>query len=166
MSRAFVKEPEGPNVEDTPERPLSPHPNYVTPASLEHRRTRLHSTEQRLSTLPAEALDTASQRAALQRELRWLQARISSAIVIDPATQPRDRVAFGAEVTLAEVDSGLQRRYHIVGEDEADPEQGRISWASPLAQALLDAQIGEIVTWQRPAGDLDVEVLTIEYPVA
>ena len=99
---------------------------------------------------------------AAAREMRWLEARIASAIVVDPAAQPADRVAFGASVDL--LDEHDQRsRYRIVGEDEADAEHGSVSWLSPLAQAVLGAQVGDEVVWRRPAGDLRLEIVGIRY---
>nr|WP_251044225.1 MULTISPECIES: GreA/GreB family elongation factor [unclassified Lysobacter] len=94
--------------------------------------------------------------------MRWLQARILGAITIAPERQPADRVAFGARVELVD-DDGREYRYRVVGEDEADPEHGLISWVSPLARALHGARVGDSALWKRPAGDLSVEVLAIEY---
>ena len=72
------------------------------------------------------------------------------------------RVTFGAVVDL--IDENDQRsRYRIVGEDEADAEQGSVSWLSPLAQAVLGARVGDEVTWRRPAGDLRLEIVGIRY---
>lgn len=98
----------------------------------------------------------------IERELRWLQARINDAIPVDAAKQSRERVAFGATVELADQDDH-RLRYRIVGEDEADPEHGSISWVSPLARALKGGRVGDSVVWRRPAGDLQVEILGIEY---
>jgi transcription elongation GreA/GreB family factor len=71
-------------------------------------------------------------------------------------------VAFGALVTV-DSDEG-EVRYRLVGEDEADVEHGLVSYVSPLAKALLGARMGEEVVWQRPAGDLTIEVVGIDYP--
>ena len=100
-------------------------------------------------------------RALLERELRWLNARVHSAIEVDLLAQPEDRVTFGASVTVASAEG--EQRYRIVGEDEAAAEQQRVSYHSPLARALLGARVGDEVIWQRPAGDLAIEVLAIDY---
>ena len=158
MSRAFVKESE--QVEPLPEIPLSEHPNRTTPAGLSRQQQRLR--ELRARAQDAALLDDQAAAQAVARELRWLEARIASAIVVDPAVQPRDRVTFGAVVDL--IDENDQRsRYRIVGEDEADAEQGSVSWLSPLAQAVLGARVGDEVTWRRPAGDLRLEIVGIRY---
>lgn len=161
MSRAFVKENDSDDTGDLPELPLSEHPNYVTPHGLTLLRERLDQTRRRLA-----AIDPAAEGAPLEighaeREQRWLQARVMAAIpVAVPAAA--DRVGFGATVELVDQD-GATHRYRIVGEDEADPDEGLVSWVSPLARALDGARVGDSRTWQRPAGDLEVEVLAIDY---
>ena len=164
MSRAFVKEQDSGQAEELGELPLSPHPNYVTPRGLELLRARQAAAQQRLAALGREAFGAELERARLERELRWLAARIGAALPITPAAQPRERVAFGAEVELRNGDSGETYRYRIVGEDEAEPERGLVSWVSPLAKALSGAQAGDVVTWHRPAGDVEIEVQAIRYP--
>jgi transcription elongation factor GreB len=158
MSRAFVKESE--HVEPLPDIPVSEHPNWTTPAGLRRQQQRL-----------AELLDAAKQPqfaqddAALQaiaREQRWLEARIASANVVDPAQQPHGRVAFGAAIDVVD-EHGTEATYRIVGEDEADAEHGSVSWLSPLAKAVIGAKVGDEVLWRRPAGDLRIEILAIRY---
>jgi len=160
MSQAFVKEGEGDRADDLPELPLSPHPNYVTQRGLALLHERLLQVQAGLAGVDDGVLDAVRQRALLARELRWVQARIASALLLAP--QQPDRVDFGGSVELIDEDD---RRYHyrIVGEDEADPEQGLVSWLSPLAVALKGAWVGDSVVWRRPAGDLLVEVLAISY---
>jgi transcription elongation GreA/GreB family factor len=116
-----------------------------------------HQTEQ--SLLDKEALQVA------ERDLRYVQERITRAILVDPAQQPKDRVDFGAHVDT-EDENGVKRSFEIVGEDEADPNQGKLSWVSPLALALKDAKVGDTVIWKRPAGDLELDVTGIRYPEA
>ena len=165
MSRAFVKEPDGDEVVDSqPELPKSPHPNYVRPQGLAKLTARLATLQQQRCVLAADPDDLLKRTplAQVQREVRYLEARIESAIPIDPAAQPRDRVAFGATVELADEDDRTHR-FTIVGEDEADPTNGLVSWVSPLARALDDAAVGDLVQWRRPAGDLELEILAIRY---
>ena len=164
MSRAFVKEQDAGPEDGTGDLPLSPHPNYVTPRGLALLRARQEQAQQRLAALPREAFGAELEKVRIERELRWLAARVGSAIPIDPARQLADRVAFGAAVELADTGTGAVHRYRIVGEDEADPEHGLVSWVSPLARALSGARGGELVTWPRPAGALELEVLAIRYP--
>ena len=164
MSRAFVKDNDGDIPEVLPELPISTHPNYVTPRGLALLRARLDKVTDRHDALKANEQDALAQRnelVALERELRYLHARVASAIEVDLSRQPPDRVAFGATVTV-DSDEGEQR-WHIVGEDEADAEHGLVSYVSPLATALLGARVGDEVRWQRPAGDMMIEVLSIKY---
>lgn len=104
----------------------------------------------------------AAQASGSEREAEDLQERIGSAIVVRPEEQPRDAVHFGAAVTV-ETPDRKRNVYRIVGEDEADPLQGSISWLSPLAQALLLHRTGERVVWQRPAGNVSVKIVSISY---
>ncbi|MBC7141325.1 MAG: GreA/GreB family elongation factor [Rhodobacteraceae bacterium] len=163
MSRAFVKE-DGPDNEPLPDLPISPHPNYVTPRGLAALRDRLAATQAELARLKARAerLDRLPEKAA-ERDIRYLEARLRSAIPVDPADQPRDEVAFGARVTVADAD-GRETVYEIVGEDEADAGARRIAPQAPLARALLGARVGDVVEWRRPAGRLELEVIAIAYP--
>ena len=164
MSRAFVKDADESVGERLPDIPLSEHPSYVTPRGLAQLRARLIAARERRDALrdAGEALSQQSELASIERNLRWLNARVGSAIEVDLSQQPRERVAFGALVTV-DSDEG-EARYRIVGEDEADAEHGLVSYVSPLASALLGARVGDEVVWQRPAGDLTVEVTGIDYP--
>ncbi len=162
MSRAFVKE-DGPDNVPLPDLPISPHPNYVTPRGLAALRERLAATQGELARLKARAdrLDLLPEKAA-ERDIRYLDARLRSAILVDPASQPRDEVAFGARVTVADED-GAETVYEITGEDEADANLGRIAPQSPLARALIGARVGVVVEWKRPAGRVELEILAIDY---
>ncbi len=163
MSRAFVKEPDGDAVgDDAPELPVSPHPNRVTPRGLALLRAELDALAARRRAL-AEAADPVAARLALlsvERRMRYLTKRIDSAIVQAPENRPRDRVGFGATVEVLDED-GARHRFVIVGEDEADPARGLISWVSPLARALLDSEVGDEVRWRRPKGDAALEIVRI-----
>jgi len=145
VSRAFTKEDDGDNEVVTP-RPQRQHPYYVTPAGYEDLQKRLAQ---------AQAADNA-------RDVEDLQERLEAATVIDPDEQPKDVIKFGASVTVEQPDR-KQQTYRIVGEDEADPLQGTISWLSPLAQALLEHHAGDRVVWQRPAGNLPLRIISVVY---
>lgn len=153
MSRAFVRESEIDFAEDAGELPLSPHPNYVTPRGLAQLRTRLEQLR---------ADEATAHSPMAQRRVRWLEARIASAIPVETPRQ-RERAGFGATVEVSEVETGAEHRYRIVGEDEAEPEAGLVSWVSPLARALQGAREGDVVVWRRPAGDLEIEVAAVRY---
>ncbi len=163
MSRAFVKE-DGPDNAPLPDLPISPHPNLVTPRGLAALRARLAATQAELARLRArpDRLDRLPE-AAAERDIRYIEARLRSAILVDLASQPRDEVAFGAIVTVIDADGG-EHRYEITGEDEADASIGRIAPHSPLARALMGARVGDTVTWVRPSGRTELEVTAIIYP--
>jgi transcription elongation GreA/GreB family factor len=162
MSRAFVKEDDV-VVNEIPERPTSPYPNQITSSGLAALGARLVYLEgqHRRMVEGGDLIDEDAKR-AVERDIRYMHDRIARAIVIDPATQPRDRVSFGAGVETLDQD-GSRRLFWIVGEDEADAAQGRLSWVSPLARALTGARIGETVLWRKPAGDAELEITGIRY---
>lgn len=162
MSRAFVNEDAGADRPDLPELPVSGHPNYVTPRGLAALRARLAARAADLAALRArdERLDKLPE-AAAERDIRWLEARLKSAILVDPAAHDLSEVAFGLRVTVADED-GQEASYEITGEDDADATLGRIAPHSPLARALMGAQVGDEVIWRRPAGNLTLEILRID----
>ncbi len=165
MSRAFVKENDEQGNE-LPERPQSPYPNHITPRGLDALHAQLQSLEaahRRMAEPHGNELIDLDAKHGVERDIRYVQDRIARAIVINPATQPRDKVAFGATVDTVD-ETGARRSFEIVGEDEAEPAAGRLSWVSPLARALTDASVGDTVVWKRPAGDLELEILAISYP--
>lgn len=166
MSRAFVNEDAGADRPDLPELPLSKHPNYVTLRGLADLEARLTARLRDLADLRARAdrLDKLPE-AAAERDIRWLEARLASAIPVDPAAQSTEEMAFGLQALVAD-ETGTETLYEITGEDEADPGQGRIAPHSPLARALIGARPGDEVTWKRPAGDLTLAILAIRRPAA
>lgn len=163
MSRAFVNEDAGNDRPDLPERPVPPGPNFVTPRGLAALQSNLVQRQADLAALKARAerLDKLPE-AAAERDIRWLEARLKAAVVIDPVIHDLTQVAFGLAVTVAD-DGGRETTYEIVGEDEADAPRHRIAPNSPLARALLGAQVGDLVTWRRPTGPLDLKVTRIAH---
>jgi transcription elongation factor GreB len=165
VSRAFIKEDqmETGSVEPVAERLPSGRTNYATPSGLAALARAVEVLEQRRRE--AEAIPDEEERTAelahIDRELRYAQARRDSAVAVDPSHLPADRVHFGSKVTVADAE-GHQSTYVIVGEDEADPHQGWISWASPLAQALINGEVGETVTFTRPSGRTSLEIVAVE----
>jgi len=166
MSQAFVKEPdEGAPGAGLPERQISDHPNYVTPAGLRQLEQKVGALEKRRLELLA-AKDDALARGELDyvdRDLRYFRRRLETAIIVDPRRQPRRMVKFGAAVTVVEP-GGAERTFTIVGEDEADLKADKISYISPLAEALLEARVGATVLWRRPAGNRELTIASIDYP--
>ena len=164
MSRAFVKEgDEDQSAGELPERPLSAHPNYVTPRGLALLQARLRELRTQRDRLKAEDDPLARQKLLeVKRDIRYFGAQTDRAILVDPRGQPHDEVHIGASVTIIGEDA-QQHRFYIVGDDEADVAASRISWAAPLAKAMIGARIGDTVKWERPAGDSEVEIVAIQY---
>lgn len=100
----------------------------------------------------------------IDRRIRFLTKRLDIAEVVDPALQPtKNRVFFGATVVYADQD-GEETTVTIVGVDEAEPLNGKISWISPVARALLKAEEGDMVTLRTPGGIQELDILEIHYP--
>jgi transcription elongation GreA/GreB family factor len=154
MSRAFVsEEAEESRAAAVPERPVSTHPNLVTPTGLVLIETALASAQSALAKAPAD--DTTRPR--LQRDLRYWQARRATATPVQAHTSSPDEVVFGVLVTVRR--GKTTSRFRIVGEDEADPAQGLLSYLAPLAAAVLGAETGETVEIE---GREPVQVLAID----
>jgi transcription elongation GreA/GreB family factor len=164
MSRAFVKEPDGDQViADLPARVHSPHMNYVTSVGLRQLVDRVNALRIRRNTLLGSgSAEDKKQVRSIARDLHYFEERIRRAVLVDPAGQPGDEVHFGALVEV-ETPEGRRMRFAIVGEDEADAAQGKISWVSPLALALAETRVGDTVAWKRPAGEVALTVVAIRY---
>lgn len=165
MSRAFTKE-DGPELpEDPSERPLSPHPNYVTPRGEALLQAEVERLVQELAGYEGAQTDPARRRKKreLERDLRYVRARRDAAIPVDPANQPKDEARFGARVVLKK-DDGTARVLHIVGEDEAEEGGERVPWPAPFAQALFGMKPGMTLDWEGEAGPEKWTVASVEYP--
>ncbi|MGH9389502.1 MAG: GreA/GreB family elongation factor, partial [Vicinamibacteria bacterium] len=99
---------------------------------------------------------------ALERRVQFLRDRVANMTVVDPGSQDKDSVHFGATVTVAD-EEGNEKSYRIVGVDESDPTKGKISWISPIAKALISARVGDVVTLELPDGNVELEILQIDY---
>lgn len=159
MSVAFTKEESAETAAETllPDRPISPHPNLVTLNGLKQLQANLDAA--RTAFEAANAIEDVNekrrQQAAPLRDARYFAERVRTAELIpDPVSQ--DLVAFGSTVTYARGDRPPQT-YRIVGEDEADPRSGSISFASPVARALMGKAVGDVVE----AGDQELEIISI-----
>jgi transcription elongation factor GreA len=99
----------------------------------------------------------------IKGDMERLEGAIGAAEVIDPLMLSGDKVAFGASVTLSNVDTGEEVRYRIVGHFEADTAAGSISIESPIARALIGREVGDEVKVQAPGGTRTFEILTLEF---
>jgi transcription elongation factor GreB len=98
----------------------------------------------------------------IDRRIRYLSKTLDRAVVVDNSGKAHDRVFFGATVTIAD-ESGVEREVTIVGVDELEIGDARVSWRSPLARALLKARVGDTVTVRAPRGPERLEVVAIRY---
>lgn len=162
MSRAFVNEDHAAAQANQPvERRISEQPNYVTARGLTQLQQRLNELDQQRSTLLAQGEQADKQHLAeLERDLRYVNARLQSAQVVPPATAT-DKVQIGSHVRFIDED-GREHAVQLVGEDQAYAASGLINWGSPLGRALLGAGPGDEVLWRRPAGDQTIEIVAIE----
>jgi transcription elongation GreA/GreB family factor len=157
MSRAFVKEPDGGgDIEDLPDRPVSPHPNLVTERGLKLIEAELEGLRSRYAE--AQRKQDRSAVAQVSRDLRYWTRRRAGAQVIEPPHRP-DKAAFATRVTIRRED-GREQRFVIVGEDEADPAQGFIAYVAPMARALLGRKVGDLV--EAPGGEVEIVAVSAE----
>jgi transcription elongation factor GreB len=179
VSKAFTKETDDWD-EDGDDIPVPSGKNYMTPLSFA---TIKQEYDQLFSVERPKIVDVVSWAASngdrsenadyhygkrrlreIDRRMRYLGKRMASAVIVNPAEQPdKSRVYFGATVTYADAQD-RERTITIVGEDEANLEQGKVSWISPVARALMKTQVGDVVPLQAPGGTQEIEVLTIHYP--
>lgn len=167
MSRAFAREGDvdGPLVVP-PRASLPPGvPNYVTARGLELLRTELTELEAERARIDADDSDEAERTRGLNyiaTRIADLLARIDSARLVEPRNQPQDEVRFGATVTLR-TRAGEERRFTIVGVDEAAAAEGRIAFTAPIARAVLGKRVGDAATLRTPRGEEVLDVVAITY---
>ena len=181
MSKAFTKE-DAETDDDLPDE-AAPLPagtkNYITPTGFRRMQDELKHLQQEERPRIVEIVSWAAGNGdrsengdyiygkkrlrEIDRRTRFLLKRLEAAEVVDPARQAHlDRVFFGATVTYAN-DAGDERTITIVGIDEVDADNGRVSWISPIARALMKAQEGDVVELRTPHGPEPIEVLEIAY---
>ena len=159
MSVAFTKEDSAETASETllPDRPVSPHPNLVTDAGLKALELQLRQAREAYQT--AQTIEDVNERrrqaANPLRDVRYFAARVRTAQVITDPTST-DTVAFGSTVTFKR-DDGRVQKYRIVGEDEADPKSGSISFVSPVARLLIGKAVGDVAG----TSDQDLEIISI-----
>ncbi len=161
MSKAFTSEetPDGAPVVRAPPRLAPGEVRYVTPEGQARLRAELSRLlDERPVLLRPDAPDRAARLAALDARVAVLQATLSVLTVLGPEAAPEGRAAFGTWVTVQD-DAGERSTWRIVGPDEADPREGRVSVSSPLGQALLGCGEGDGVTVRRPGGDRELTVI-------
>ena len=144
MAVAFTKEEDYESqAADLPDRPVSPHPNLVTATGLAAIEAELAAARAAYAAAQQQG-SVSTDRTAMARatrDLRYWSARRASAQLTEPAAT--DKVQFGRTVEV-EREDGRRQLFRIVGEDEADPAKGSVSYVSPLARALLGKQVGDV----------------------
>jgi transcription elongation GreA/GreB family factor len=160
LSVAFTKEDSAETASETllPDRPIPPDPNLVTEAGLKALEFQLQQAREACEA--AQKIEDVNERrrqAAIPlRDARYFAARVRTAqVVADPTST--DIVAFGSTVTFRRDDGRIQK-YRIVGEDEADPKAGSISFVSPVAKSLMGKAVGDVVG----ASGHELEIIAIE----
>ncbi len=147
LSVAFTKEESAETASETllPDRPISPHPNLVTATGLQALQTQFQQAREAHEA--AQAIDDVNEKrrqsAVPLRDVRYLTERLRTAQVV-PNPVSTETVAFGSTVTFSRADGRVQT-YRIVGEDEADPKAGSISFVSPVAKSLMGKAAGDVV---------------------
>jgi len=159
LSVAFTKEESSETAQEVllPERPVSPHPNLVTEKGLKALEEELQRAREAYEA--ARAIEDVNERrrqaAGPFRDVRYFAERVRTAQLVPPP-EANDVVAFGSTVAFSR-DDGRVQTYRIVGEDEADPKAGSISYVSPVARALIGKGVGDLVT----VGDQELEITAI-----
>lgn len=180
MSKAFTRDGDENNTEvDTEVDASVPGgKNYITPAGAERLRAELKKLRYEERPEVTKVVSWAAGNGdrsengdylygkkrlrEIDKRMRFLAKRLEAAEVVDPLAIQVEYVQFGATVSLRFEDDS-EKTYSIVGVDEVDVNQGRISWMSPLARALLKAKAGDYVTFHSPKGEQEVEVLAVVY---
>ncbi len=158
---------------------MTDQPNYITPAGLAALRARYHALFVVERPKQVETISWAAGNGdrsengdyiygkrrlrEIDREVGWLSKRIKAALEVEPAQQTdTSRVLFGATVTLVDAHD-QERTITIIGDDEADASNGRVGWNSPLARAVRGASVGDLRQVMLPSGEVEYEVVAIEY---
>ena len=161
MSVAFVKEESAETAAETqlPDRAVSEHPNLVTEQGLKllEKQLRAARAAHEVANSVEDINERRRQLAPHLRDIRYLAERLRTAQLV-PAPESTEIVAFGSKVTFTREDGRVQS-YRIVGEDEADPKTGSISYVSPVARALNGKSVGDVVT----VSGQELEITAIEF---
>jgi len=159
MSKAFTRESDDSHGEElTAPRPqLAPGTrNYITPKGARRLKQRLEALVHKKQTAQSEA-----ESKKLESAIRNLTRRLDSLVIVEPPADAQ-KIAVGAIVHVRHR-NGEEDTYQIVGVEESDPQRGAISWISPLAKALLSRTAGEKVRFRIPAGEDELEILSVRY---
>jgi transcription elongation factor GreB len=182
VNKAFVKENDQDDEESLPGVPSLPPgtPNYMTRKGYEVLRMELDNLVRDERPQLVETVRWAASNGdrsengdyiygkkrlrEIDRRIRFLIKRLENSTVVTPSEQENtEQVFFGATVTVCDIDGADEQTYQIVGVDEANASEGRISWIAPLSRALLKAREGDVIRFASPAGLREIEVVEIRY---
>jgi transcription elongation factor GreB len=181
MNKAFVKESDGDEDDDGGLPPIpAGAKNYITPQGYQRIREELLQLIDNERPEVVRIVHWAASNGdrsengdyiygkrrlrEIDRRIRFLTKRLDLAEVVDPSVHKgSDQVFFGATVTYLN-SAGIEQTITIVGIDELDPLKGKISWVSPVARALTKSREGDVVTLTTPAGEDELEILSVTYP--
>ena len=165
MSKAFTREDDSEELPPPPRRssPLPPGAkNYLTADGAQRLRAELEHCIERRTRVAGDSADAKLELQKIDLHIAALQAVLDSAVVTPPPEKPWNEVRFGASVKVRDA-AGEQSTYRIVGVDETDIDRDWVSWVSPIARALLGARVGQRVRFRVPAGERELEILSITY---
>jgi len=153
-------------------------PNYLTPAGAQKLQEELkHLAGLERPKVVQEVADAAAQGdrsenaeyiygkkrlREIDRRIRFLTQRLDRALIVEPGAVQHQQVRFGATVVVRD-EEGVQKTYTLVGPDESEPERGFLSYQSPIGKSLMKRRVGDFVVVRRPAGELELEILSISY---
>lgn len=168
MSKAFTREDDISQEPILTRMPTALPPgvkNYITVEGAKNLRRELENLTQTerpslLASLDADAVKRELQ--MLDQKIAILRVSLASAEIVEPPTASDDVVRFGASVKVR-TKGGEETEYRIVGVDEMDIDRNWVSWRSPIARALLNAQVGERVRFRFPAGEEELEIVSVNY---
>jgi transcription elongation factor GreB len=153
MSKAFTRE-----SDDAPEPVIKPSPTVLPPGAKNY------ITARGMKNLRREFLELSAQppSSQIRQRLCDLQNSLLNAVVVEPPPSPWTQVQFGATVRVRN-QQGVETDYAIVGVDETDLEKNHTSWISPVAKALIQRRVGELVRFRTPAGEQNWEIIKVVY---
>lgn len=166
MSRAFVNEDDQEEAPIIPQRANLPEGaiNYVTPFGLEQLKLEREELDAEIADLPQDnETERRREMTVLQGKMELLKERIASARVLDPKEQPQDEVRFGCTVSFRNLSTKASQKFAIVGVDEAELKENKISFVAPIAIALTGAKVGEKIEFKLGPEIRMLEILSIIY---
>ncbi|MCK5822986.1 MAG: GreA/GreB family elongation factor [Bacteroidales bacterium] len=166
MSRGFVKEGDQEEIPLVPPRAHLPNgvANYVTPNGFEELKKEQNSLVDERQILKEQSTENNRvQINYITAKLRLLEDRINSAKIVDLANQTQNEVRFGATISLYKEEENCKFQYQIVGVDEANVSQNKVSFLSPIAKILRNKKTGDKFTLQTPKGNTNMKIEAIDY---